>query len=170
MLVQMLMAGGLTFDFDVEPFTDFMKLMWRNDQIYGYSNGVISGQFNNSFKLTMPRYLPTVPADYKLIRPVRNIAKIKASWTAMAAIYGTLENANAKQMEIDKHAHADLQLAHWNTVLTGVPNVLVIDYDATCANPAATVAAIAAHINTPTFTFDQAAAAAVVSAAKYINR
>ena len=161
MMMRVLQAGGLTVDQVGTPLDPFTATMMREP--YGmFENfpGVKALQFINSFKLIDSTKFSSVPADYKFIFIGRSLAGIEASWNAIAAVYNTLPNAAFPIAE--KLAAVQAGYNAWQVILNANPNLfLKLDYDTVCANPAGMAAAVAAFIDTDSFSFNQSAASAV---------
>ena len=164
MAMYMLEAGGLVVDKDPEP-DPIRQAQFRNP--YGFREARLTnlaGVFVNSIKLLDPTLFPNLPADYKLIWMGRPLSEILASWNDVIVAV-----AGARFWE-DPIARAKTVNAQWAAILPTMNNPLVLDYDTVVADPLAAANQIGAFVNTADFTFNAAAAAAVVDTTLYINR
>ena len=170
MMMRVLQAGGLTVDYVSQRLDSFTSEMMREP--YGmFENfpGVRAGLFINSFKLIDYTKFPLVPTDYKFIFIGRAITEIKASWTAIAAIYDGMPNAAFPLSE--KLSEVDQGFSAWSAILAANADIfLKLDYDSVCSNPRSAAREIGAFVNTPTFTFSEIIASAAVDASLYIKR
>jgi hypothetical protein len=166
MMMRVLRAGGLTLDVEPELPPEALAALRNPHGVFENRKQLLRAtgeKFVNSFKLIDPTLFARVPADYRVIFISRPLEQILKSWEEVANRLGN------KTAEVYR-SHARTHNAAWGEVVSKLTGVLVLDYNAVAADPAKMARSVAGYLDTHLFAFDQAAAAAAVDTALYINR
>ena len=166
MMMMVLEAGGLIVEKPSKPEDPNSLKRLRNP--YGTFEIGMKGGFQGivgSTKFMNPRSFDSIPATYKKIYLFRDVEEIIRSWDEVWARGGIVNPNRDRILQACRDDQRD-----WLAVIAKHPEILRLEYNEVCADPAKAVQKLGDYLDSSDFHFDKVKAEAAIDRSLYRDR